>query len=153
MAGIIIETELAAHENAGRRGVQMGSMSSGYSKRTRRAVVTPINRPRRPYDERVCRELVLRRFGLVLAVPAALTVLAAGCIADDATPIDPENPPVVADLSDVTHPLQPTDEMREAAEAQCLDDPSLTEGYVRAVDPQTETILAEITVDCAEVGG
>ena len=52
---------------------------------------------------------------------------------------------------DVTHVLEPTDQMRQAAEQQCLEDPGLAEGYVRAVTPDTDEVLAEITVQCSEV--
>ena len=90
---------------------------------------------------------------------AALTlavgvVLATACSGEEAIPIDPANPPVtVPDLTDVTHQLEPTDEMRAVAEQQCRDDPDLVEGYVRAVDPSTGDVLAEISVDCADVRG
>lgn len=76
----------------------------------------------------------------------------AACSGEEAVPIDPANPPTtLPDLTDVTHGLEPTDQMREAAEQQCLDDPELDEGYIRAVDPDTEAVMAELTVDCAEV--
>jgi len=52
---------------------------------------------------------------------------------------------------DVTHFLEPTDQMRDAAAQQCLDDPDLAEGYVRAVSPDTDEVLAEIAVDCADI--
>ncbi len=54
-------------------------------------------------------------------------------------------------LPDVTHFLEPTEQMRDAAEQQCLDDPDLAEGYVRAVSPDTDEVMAELSVDCAEV--
>ena len=41
--------------------------------------------------------------------------------------------------------------MEQLARRQCLDDPSLVHGYVRAVDPVSDEILAEFTVECAEV--
>lgn len=87
--------------------------------------------------------------GLLLFSGAAL----AGCVDDSATPIDPARPPVTADLTDVTHTMEPTSQMEEAAEQQCLDDPGLAEGYVKAVDPSSQETLAEITVDCSEVRG
>lgn len=73
----------------------------------------------------------------------------AGCSADDAESIDPETPPA-ADMSDVTHTLEPTDQMRDAAIQQCLDDPELDVGYVRAVAPESGAVLSELEVDCAE---
>ena len=54
-------------------------------------------------------------------------------------------------LPDVTHFLEPTEQMRDAAEQQCLDDPDLAEGYVRAVSPDTDEVMAELSVDCTEV--
>lgn len=87
-----------------------------------------------------------------LLVCGLLVLAVSGCTGEEAVPIDPANPPTTApDLTDVTHAIEPTDEMREAASRQCLDDPDLAEGYVRAVDPQTEAVLAELTVDCVDV--
>lgn len=89
--------------------------------------------------------------GLVAAL-AAVGLAAGACSGEEATPIDPANPPTTAvDLTDVTHQIEPTEQMQEVAEQQCLDDVSLVEGYVRAVDPDTEAILSEVTVDCDEV--
>ena len=109
-------------------------------------------RHRRPTGPRVP-----ARFGTPTARGAiALWALASlagatGCSAEEAVPIDPANPPTTApDLTDVTHSIEPTAEMREAAEQQCLDEPDLAEGYIRAVDPDGR-VLAEVTVDCDEV--
>lgn len=94
------------------------------------------------------RFLNLRLIPLVVA--AAL--LASACIDDSATPIQPgavaEDP-----IGNIQHSLEPTEQMRDAAEQQCLDDPDLVEGYVRAVDPATEQILSEAWVFCSEVRG
>ncbi|MEM7273269.1 MAG: hypothetical protein AAF547_09340 [Actinomycetota bacterium] len=84
-----------------------------------------------------------------LALGAAL--LLAACVDDSATPIEPGRAPI--DLTDVTHTMEPTPEMQDAAEQQCLDDPELAEGYVRAVDPDTDAILAELTLPCSDVRG
>lgn len=78
------------------------------------------------------------------------------CTAEDATPIDPANPPTTplpdpADIPDVSHPLEPTEQMQEFARQQCLDDPELAEGYVSAVDPATSEILVEFSIDCDTV--
>jgi hypothetical protein len=75
----------------------------------------------------------------------------AGCVDDSATPVDPQQPGVTADFTDVTHTMEPTDDMKSAAEQQCLDDASLAEGYVKAVDPQSGAILAEFSISCDEV--
>ncbi|MDH5521469.1 MAG: hypothetical protein OEZ14_13150 [Acidimicrobiia bacterium] len=79
--------------------------------------------------------------------------LLVGCSGEEAVPIDPANPPVV-DVEpppDVTHLIEPTPEMEDLARRQCVDDPSLDQGYVEAVDPNTDRVLSRITVDCAEV--
>ncbi len=89
----------------------------------------------------------------LLAV-VAVVLIGSGCTGEQATPIDPANPPDITspgDLTDVSHEIQPTDQMRDAAEQQCLDDPDLDEGYVQAVDPEDDRILAEIAVVCREV--
>ncbi len=78
--------------------------------------------------------------------------LLAGCASEDAVPIDPANPPVLdPEPPDVTHVIPPTPEMEEFARQQCLDDPSLDEGYVEAVDPNTDAVLSSVTVVCADV--
>jgi hypothetical protein len=92
-----------------------------------------------------------------VAVAAGLALLA-GCSGETAVPIDPRNPPLLEDgtdggglTSEVTHPINATPEMQRLARQQCLDDPTLVEGYVRAVDPGTGAVMAEITVACDEV--
>ena len=80
-----------------------------------------------------------------------ITAALAGCVDDSATPIDPQQPGLDLDMTDVTHTMEPTVEMREAAEQQCLDDDDLAEGYVRAVDSDSGAILAEYSIDCTEV--
>lgn len=88
---------------------------------------------------------VAHRSAATTFVVVALTVMvAAGCGDDPAAP--------GADVfTDVTHLIEPTEQMRLAAEQQCLDDPDLVSGYVAAVAPETEEVLAEISVDCSEV--
>ncbi len=99
---------------------------------------------------------------------------AAACTAEEATPIDPADPPDltemtatdgadpdipeldggevdVAELDDVTHSVPPTDQMREAAEAQCEGDSELAQGYVKAVDQTTGAVISEFTIDCDDV--
>lgn len=89
-----------------------------------------------------------------MAAPLAVLVLLTGCSADDAESIDPETPPS-ADMSDVTHTLEPTAQMRDAAIQQCLDDPDLAVGYVKAVAPESGAVLSEFEIDCdaARAGG
>lgn len=95
------------------------------------------------------------RPGVPPAIAASLALvlaLVAGCTDEEAVPIDPANPPIVeAEPPDITHPIQPTPRMEELARQQCVDDPSLDEGYVEAVDPETDQVLTQIAVDCAEV--
>ena len=93
------------------------------------------------------------RVRLVPASVALLCGLAIGCSGEEAVPIDPANPPTTIDLTDVTHRLEPTEQMQDLAEQQCLDDPDLDEGFVQAVDPDTDQIMSQVTVDCAEVRG
>lgn len=92
-----------------------------------------------------------------IAVAVGLAVLT-GCSGEAAVPVDPQNPPLLDDgtdggrsTPDVTHPINPTPEMRELARQQCLDEPALVEGYVRAVDPGSGAVMAEVTVACQEV--
>lgn len=81
-----------------------------------------------------------------IIVIAAAGALALGCTGEDATPI-PRGTGVTT-----PHRLEPTEQMQDLAEQQCLDDPSLAEGVVNAVDPaDTDQILASVTVDCDEV--
>ena len=95
-----------------------------------------------------------RPVGPAAALAVAVALLGAACTGEEAIPIDPANPPVPApDLTDVTHRLEPTEQMRQAAEQQCRDDPDLVEGYVRAVDPATGDVLSELSIDCADVTG
>lgn len=43
------------------------------------------------------------------------------------------------------------EQIRQLAEQQCLDDPTKTEGVIRIVEPDTEQVVGEMIVDCAEV--
>lgn len=96
-----------------------------------------------------------RRVRSALAPAVLVVAIGVGCTAEDATPIDPANPPTTGgdplDLTDVTHLLEPTEQMRELAEQQCLDDPELVEGFVQAVDPETDEPVSEIRIDCTDV--
>ncbi len=51
------------------------------------------------------------------------------------------------------HSLEPTDQMRDLAVQQCLDDPSKDQGVVKAVDPDSddEDVFAEVVIDCDSV--
>ncbi|MGI9615387.1 MAG: hypothetical protein ACR2QO_20920 [Acidimicrobiales bacterium] len=88
-----------------------------------------------------------RKF-LVVAVIGALPAVAGACTGEDATPISPGDPAGVT----TPHQLEVTDEMRELAEQQCLDDPTLDVGEIKAVDPANEEqVLATVTVECDTV--
>ena len=109
---------------------------------------------RHPRTERLDRAGAVRSALVAVALPVALRAigaLASACSGEEAVPIDPANPPTTLDLTDVTHQLEPTDQMRDLAEQQCLDDPELDEGFVQAVDPTTDQVMSEVTVDCADV--
>jgi hypothetical protein len=95
-------------------------------------------------------ELVRRLVAPVL-VAMLLVVVGTACTGEEAVPIDPANPPTtLPDLTGITHLIEPTDQMRDAAEAQCFTD-DRAEGYIEAVDASTGQVLSSITVDCAEV--
>ncbi len=93
--------------------------------------------------------------GLTTVGVVAGTVIAllfGGCSSEQAVPIDPANPPVLdVEPPDVSHPIGPTPQMEQLARQQCVDDPTLDQGYVEAVDPTTDEVMTEITVDCDEV--
>ena len=80
-------------------------------------------------------------------VSLLLAMASTAACSDDAEPVAPPS----GDLSDVTHELQPTDQMRDAARQQCLDDPDLIQGYVKAVSPDDGRILSEFEIDCGDV--
>ncbi len=81
-----------------------------------------------------------------LVVAAAIFSLAA-CGSDGTDPAQGDP----GDLTNVTHMLEPTDQMRQAAEQQCLDNPDQEVGYVKAVAPESGEMLAELEIDCGEV--
>lgn len=86
----------------------------------------------------------------VTAAAVAMVILVLGaCTGEEAVPIDQittTTPPSGA------HLLEPSDQMRELAEQQCVDDPDLAVGEISAVDPlNPDEILAVVTVDCDEV--
>lgn len=92
------------------------------------------------------------RLSILSATTMWAVVSLVGCSGEEAVPIDPADPPVAdAEPPNVTHALLPTPEMEQLARQQCLDDPSLMEGYVQAVDPDNDQVLTEISVDCTEV--
>lgn len=80
-----------------------------------------------------------------------LAVVGLACSDDGAEQPAGSDEPQPGAVTDVTHTIDPTDQMREAAAQQCLDDEELATGYVRAVDPTTGNVLSEIELDCGEV--
>ena len=91
-----------------------------------------------------------RRRGLAAPVIVLIAVMAAACTGEDATPVVPGAPTGAT----TPHQLEPTDQMRELAEQQCLDDPDLEVGEINAVDPNdTDQVLATVAIDCATVRG
>ncbi len=96
--------------------------------------------------------------GGILAV-VFLGMALAGCTGEEPVPIDLNEtvaPPTEPD--DATVPVDPNDpnagerqRMDDLATEQCLDDPSLSEGVVRLVDPETGEAAAEVVIDCATV--
>ncbi|MEM9134651.1 MAG: hypothetical protein AAF962_07915 [Actinomycetota bacterium] len=93
------------------------------------------------------------RLPLLAVALAALFVLSA-CSSDDDGVTDggTNGIRVDGDLDSVHSLEEPTEEMRELAEQQCLDDPELEVGEITALDPEDlDTVLASVTVDCEEV--
>ena len=102
---------------------------------------TPSARPARPKPGPRSTRAAARYRALVI-----IALMAGACSGGSAAPDEPPG-----GLTDVTHQLEPTEQMRRAAAEQCQADPDLDIGYVRAVDPQTGDQLAEYEVDCGEV--
>lgn len=84
-------------------------------------------------------------------------LLLGACTGEDATPLDELDeidgvPGGEVEAPNVTHALEPNDEMRDLAEQQCLDDPDLEVGEISAVDPDDpDQVLLTVTVDCADL--
>ena len=82
-----------------------------------------------------------------LVVTVALVV--AACGGEDAIPIG--QLPATTTGAGSGH-LEPSEQMRELAEQQCLDDPDLEQGEVNAVDSANpDEVLASVVVDCDDV--
>ena len=82
---------------------------------------------------------------MVLCSVIIMVVAVAGCSSDaDKT----EQPAVTG----TPHLLEPTAQMIQLAEQQCVDDPTKAKGEINAVDPKDpDRVLASVVVDCAEV--
>ncbi len=77
-----------------------------------------------------------------LSVVVWLALLAAvGCTSEKADPVGTTLP---------AHAVTPTPEMEQLARQQCFDDPELVTGVVQVVEPDTETVVARIELDCDE---
>ncbi len=84
-----------------------------------------------------------------LVIVVVVVVTATACTGEDATPIVPG---ATTTGPTTPHQLEPTEQMRELAEKQCLDDPTLEQGVVNAVDPaDEEQILSSVVVECSDV--
>lgn len=73
-----------------------------------------------------------------------LAVLALGCTGEDANPLGGSTSSLPA------HAVTPTPEMEELARQQCFDDPDLATGVIQVVEPDSETVVARVEVDCVE---
>lgn len=72
-----------------------------------------------------------------------------GCTSDGSVPIEEFQTTTTGDF---VHLIEPSEQMRELAEQQCLDDPTLDEGVIEAVDPERpDVVVSSIAVDCATV--
>ena len=96
-----------------------------------------------------------RRWPKSAAVSTTVTIVfvmaltATACTGEDATPIVPG---ATTTGPTTPHQLEPTEQMRELAEKQCLDDPTLEQGVVNAVDPaDEEQILSSVVVECSDI--
>jgi hypothetical protein len=75
--------------------------------------------------------------------------LLAGCSAEVAVPLD-QLPTTTT--PGTPHLLEPSEQMRLLARQQCLDDPTLDQGEVNAVDPDNpDQVLASVVIDCSTV--
>lgn len=87
------------------------------------------------------------------AVGSALVIMLSGCTGEEPVEIDLDAtiPPtsVSADPDDPNAAQR--QELQQLAEQQCLNDPELTEGTVRIVDPETNEVVSELIVQCDEV--
>ncbi len=93
----------------------------------------------------------VRALDLTVALVAMGMVLV-GCTGEKVIPLSElptsSMPPIVT----TPHQLETTDEMRQLARQQCLDDPDLEQGEVNAVDPaDPDQILATALVECSTV--
>ena len=78
---------------------------------------------------------------------------AAGCSGEEAVPLDQlDELPSTTSMVTTPHQLAPSEQMRELARQQCLDDPELEQGEVNAVDPANpDQVLSSIVIDCDTV--
>ncbi len=93
----------------------------------------------------------VRALDLTVAL-VTMGILLVGCTGEKAIPLSElptsTTPPIVT----TPHQLETTDEMRQLARQQCLDDPDLEQGEVNAVDPaDPDQILATALVECSSV--
>lgn len=103
--------------------------------------ITPVTRQKRIARPRLPSGLVV--------VGLAWLVLA-GCSSEIAVPLDELPTPTTPGTP---HQLEPTEQMRQLARQQCLDDPTLDHGEVNAVDPDNpDLVLASVVIDCSTVG-
>lgn len=80
----------------------------------------------------------------------AFAVAGSACTDEATEPITPGGSPTTASTLPA-HAVTPTPEVEEYARQQCLDDPSLGEGVVRIIEPETDTVVAEVVIDCDDV--
>ncbi|MEZ5340048.1 MAG: hypothetical protein R2706_00970 [Acidimicrobiales bacterium] len=88
----------------------------------------------------------------------AFGLLLTACTGEDSTPIDLQNSGSVASTPEVSEvPIvdDPNAEVREQAKQlaaqQCLDDPTLEQGVIRIIDPDTDEMAGEVIADCEVV--
>ncbi len=93
------------------------------------------------YDKR---RLAWKRWVPTVAVAVVMYVTLTACANSNANDPDPASEPA--------HSFQPTDQMRDLATQQCLDDPTKEQGVVQAADPNdSEKVIGEVVVECDSV--
>ena len=88
-----------------------------------------------------------------LVIGAIVAAGLPGCTGEEPIPVDlTETIPATTLAPDPDDPnAAERGRMQDLAAQQCLDDPELSEGVTRLVDPETNEAVAEVTVDCTTI--
>lgn len=107
------------------------------------------------------------RFSRLFPIVGGTLVLGVivGCSSEDAAPVDLDETSVSSPIaesggSDTPGDVPPSDDptnaassalARRYAEQQCFDDPDAEEGVIEIVHPESNSVVARIVADCADV--